>query len=400
MGERDIDGRSDIYSLGAVGYQMLAGEPPFKAASTPAMLVKHVSERPRPVRERRPDVPAYVAVVVDRALAKRPEDRWQDAGELRDALANRSMVRYTRRREPAHSPAPDHGRMTPDAYDDRPLEERVIAFRRSMVRALVVGAGALGLNAAMAGIPWFLFVWVFLALDVLRKGGSIWSDGIGPVEAFRKGIRSRLRGEPLPRPVAPAALPASRSKQPEVPAIAAWKLEASPEVARGPYGGVVRRAATDAATIHDVVVGLRPVERDMIPDVMPTVEALAARIVSLATTLHRLDADVSGSSLGALDDRIAVLRSEQATLERDQRLSLLERQRASLHDLLERRRSLANQLESTGLALQNLKLDLLKLRSSGLGSALEDVTSATQEARALSRDISSLLDASDDLRKL
>jgi serine/threonine-protein kinase len=71
-----------------------------------------------------------------------------------------------------------------------------------------------------------------------------------------------------------------------------------------------------------------------------------------------------------------------------------------LHELLERRRSLANQLESAGLMLQNLKLDLLKLRSSGIGSAIEDVSSATQEARALSREIENLVEASEDLKKL
>ena len=86
LGEREIDGRSDLYSLAVVGYHMLAGDTPFKAANTPAMLVKHVSERPRPIRERRPEVPAYLAVAIDRALAKRPEDRWADAAEFRDAL--------------------------------------------------------------------------------------------------------------------------------------------------------------------------------------------------------------------------------------------------------------------------------------------------------------------------
>ena len=71
LGERELDGRSDLYSLAVVGYHMLAGETPFKASNTPAMLVKHVSERPRPIRERRPEVPAYLAVAIDRALSKR-----------------------------------------------------------------------------------------------------------------------------------------------------------------------------------------------------------------------------------------------------------------------------------------------------------------------------------------
>ena len=100
VGEREVDGRSDLYSLAVVGYHLLAGEPPFKAANTPAMLVKHMSERPRPIRERRPDVPAYLAVAIDRALAKRPEDRWADAAEFRDALdsAQNSATRLLRSR--------------------------------------------------------------------------------------------------------------------------------------------------------------------------------------------------------------------------------------------------------------------------------------------------------------
>src|SRR5215831_10139728 len=86
LGERDVDGRSDLYSLAVVGYHMLSGDTPFKAANTPAMLVKHVSERPRPIRERRPEVPKFLAVAIDRALSKKPEDRFADAAEFRDVL--------------------------------------------------------------------------------------------------------------------------------------------------------------------------------------------------------------------------------------------------------------------------------------------------------------------------
>src|SRR5215216_3971939 len=60
-GEREIDGRSDLYSLGIVGYQMLCGDVPFQANNTPAMLVKHLSERPRPVDERREGLPPDLA---------------------------------------------------------------------------------------------------------------------------------------------------------------------------------------------------------------------------------------------------------------------------------------------------------------------------------------------------
>src|SRR6185369_1052625 len=86
LGERELDGRSDIYSLGIIGYQLLAGETPFKASNTPAMLVKHVSETPRPLSQLRPDVPPTFGYAIARALAKKPEDRWADAAAFRDAI--------------------------------------------------------------------------------------------------------------------------------------------------------------------------------------------------------------------------------------------------------------------------------------------------------------------------
>ena len=141
----------------------------------------------------------------------------------------------------------------------------------------------------------------------------------------------------------------------------------------------------------------------MIPDVGPTVDALAERVGALATTLHRLDADIAGSSLNALDARLAALKAEthgSPTPEQERRISLLERQRSSIGELADRRSVLSSQLESAGLALQNLRLDLLKLRSSGLESAMTDVASATQEARALSREIGNAVDAVREVRRL
>jgi serine/threonine-protein kinase len=63
-GDREIDGRSDLYSLGVVGYQMLTGQLPFQASSTPSMLMKHISEKPAPVEQLRRDAPQDLAMVV------------------------------------------------------------------------------------------------------------------------------------------------------------------------------------------------------------------------------------------------------------------------------------------------------------------------------------------------
>jgi hypothetical protein len=171
-------------------------------------------------------------------------------------------------------------------------------------------------------------------------------------------------------------------------------------VMNGPHGRAVRRAAADRAAILDVVARLDKPDREMIPDVAPTVEALAQRVGSVASTLHRLDEDVSGASLAALDQRLVGLRGEPESSERERRLMLLERQRSTLADLLERRQALYSQLESAGLALENLKLDLYKLRSAGITATISDVTSATQQARAVSREIGHVLEAAEDVRKL
>ena len=81
-GDREIDGRSDLYALGVVAYQMLTGRPPFEASSTPAMLVKHLSERPPAVEQRRADVPRDLARVVMTLLEKDPAARFSSASMM------------------------------------------------------------------------------------------------------------------------------------------------------------------------------------------------------------------------------------------------------------------------------------------------------------------------------
>jgi serine/threonine protein kinase len=468
LGERELDGRSDIYSLGVVAYQMLAGETPFRASNTPAMLVKHLSETPRPLDSIRPDAPASLVHAIMRALAKKPENRWSDAAAFRAAILDQSRTpayvdpapqprhmseppAQAASAEPAHyqSPFADRDRLSGPAspmphelalpampplpplptfgsradwkqwrrmqrnWDEerrrreklalkmrqgskehdltRPIGERISMWRNRAMGGMSTVAVLGVINALTSpGHWWFVFPGAFITLGVLSKGGRLWADGVPVSRLLSRGT--------LPPEDAPAH---GRDVHVEANRLA---LRLAPaHVLAGPHGESVRRAASDRVVVEDTITRLSTSEREMIPDVVPTVVALSERVGSLAVTLHGLDVDVSASSVSSIEQRVAALRTEagpEPTPEQERRIALLERQRTTIAELVERRRVLAGQLESALLALQNLRLDLLKLRSSGLESAMSDVTSATQEARAISRDIGHAVDAVGEVRRL
>jgi serine/threonine-protein kinase len=97
-GESTVDARTDIYSLGALAYEMLAGEPPHTGPTAQAIIARLMTEEPRPLTIARPAVSAVVSHAVRRALAKTPADRWATAREFADALAGTGVAMTTRHR--------------------------------------------------------------------------------------------------------------------------------------------------------------------------------------------------------------------------------------------------------------------------------------------------------------
>jgi hypothetical protein len=275
---------------------------------------------------------------------------------------------------------------------NRSIQDRIASWRNNALGGLSTVAVLGVVNALTSfGHWWFIYPGAFITLGVLTKGGKLWADGV-PFDRL------------LSRGTIELNAPSNAARVTRGPDLNQLALKLAPaEVLGGPHGQAVRRAADDRAAVEETIARLSQAERDMIPDVLPTVVALSERVGSLSLTLHRLDQDVSGASVASLDERLAALRAQSGatpTPEQERRIALLERQRGTIGELVDRRHVLASQLESAGLALQNLRLDLLKLRSSGLESAMSDLTSATQEARAISRDIGHAVDAVSEVKRL
>jgi serine/threonine-protein kinase len=90
-GDKAIDGRSDIFGLACVLYEMLAGEPPFKGPNPQATLMRRFMGPPRPLRPM-VQIPEYVEAAIVRALAKDPAERYATADQFADALAGRATA--------------------------------------------------------------------------------------------------------------------------------------------------------------------------------------------------------------------------------------------------------------------------------------------------------------------
>jgi tetratricopeptide (TPR) repeat protein len=104
-GSRDLDGRSDLYSLGCVLYEMLAGQPPFTGATIESVVHQHLAAEPPAVTALRPAVPPQVTAALQRVLSKTPADRFSPAAQFAEALRHVGTAR-TPGLAPAVGPTP------------------------------------------------------------------------------------------------------------------------------------------------------------------------------------------------------------------------------------------------------------------------------------------------------
>ncbi len=420
-GEKAVDARSDLYSLGIVAFEMLAGKPPFRAPTVPGVLMKHITEAPPDVIQLRGEIPEELAATIMRCLEKDPETRWPTAEALRRALESRSSGPYrprasqSKRPSRPRRPVPRRSGDAPKEWGDwweereglrekrparlpvrqRSLEKRktqpdgepgiVRRFRSNFASYVSVNGGILLINVVTGlSFPWFLFPAIGWGIGLASQYGKLWADGYS--------MRDVLNPPPAKDSLAaPGAL--QQPKRLSIP---------GPQPTTDEFGKhltSILQMRKDRAALVQSVDRLPEAERQMLPDVIQTVDALMDRAVELGRTLAQMEGGISKDSLTDLDERIAELEQDREEPDNLHKIELLERQRSSLKELLGRRHRVESQFESCVLAVQNVRFDLLRLRSAGVAEVLGDLTSATQQARAMRIDVEAAIDAAAEIKE-
>jgi serine/threonine-protein kinase len=437
-GEREIDGRSDLYSLGVVAYQMTSGQLPFTAPTVAGILMKQITEPAPILHETMAGVPEDLSLAIARCLEKDPENRWPTADALRRSLESRTVTGYrptntglrsaTRPTATGTRPRPssslDRGRgaggpgALPAPRSPRPLvasrqggsagagkwirNERgewvrstngaelpmqdtgepplVQRVRAQFAKWAAVTGGCFLLNLA-TGItdgPWFLFVAAGFGFPLLKSYSQLWQAGY----SWRDVLN--------PPPAADAI---------QLPGAKGRKLISSPKASElGAYFDRMNHVHDDRKNILRMMQKLPDADRKQLPEVVETAEALYDRASDLARTLNDMDQSFGVDAPGRIRTQLDALALRDESEERNRQISILERQLKTAADLAARRDAFIQRFESSELAMRNLRLDLIKLRTGGLG-ALNDVTSATQQARAISRDVENLTAAASEIRE-
>jgi serine/threonine-protein kinase len=439
-GEREIDGRSDLYSLGVVAYQMTSGVLPFNAPTVAGILMKQITEPAPVLHESQAGVPEDLSLAIARCLEKDPENRWPTADSLRRSLESKTVtgyrpgtasVRVSPRPGPATRPRPGGrseglrpreelrgGELAPRSPRPlaRPERQRggaavggqwrknergewvrtepgelpvpdtgepaiVQKVRGQFARWAATSVGLFLLNIATGlNTPWFLFPAGGMAIGLLRNYSRLWQAGYSWRDVMN------------PPPAADAV---------RVPGAKGRKTLAAPRREEyGPYFDRIESAYKDRKMIVSLVQQLPASDRQMLPaEIVETTDELYQRALELARTLNDIDTSFGSETPERIKHRLDLLTMQPDGPERERQIGILERQYKNATELMERRAKIAARLESSLLAMQNMRFDMLRLKSAGIGAVLSDLTQATQQARAISRDVDHAIAAASEVRE-
>ncbi|MFL5465110.1 MAG: serine/threonine-protein kinase [Gemmatimonadaceae bacterium] len=468
-GDRAIDGRSDLYSLGVVGYQMMCGQTPFVASNTPSMLVKHLSEKPIPVDERWPDLPPDLSRAVMICLEKDPADRFPSAAAFAVALAGGgAMPTLATRAEPAAEPpgrtarqryisdeTRDHitggvrdryGAAAQPAYSlTQPTAEEmskwtapmVVSFRRKL--APYIAVNAILVPISLFSNHDFIAITVIWTVALAFKYSKLWAAGYDWRDVFRQRrdrllfdvaaetiddaralfdekkraqvrARARARGQGMFTPISP--LPTMQPFQP-YPRAGGPTTSLSPIPAGAPapfadsrYGSAIREAEGDHREIHRQLLNMPADEREQIPEVASSADAVFRKVQQLALSLSDMDRSAGRDTSEGVEKEIATLESQanpldyRASEERVRRLAMLRRQRRALVEIARKKKEAQEKLDNCRQLLRSMRLELVRFRSGGLNAQPTGLTMVTQQAQSVVREMGYLSDANAELNAL
>jgi serine/threonine protein kinase/DNA-binding transcriptional regulator YhcF (GntR family) len=199
-GDAQVDGRSDLYSLGVIGYRMLTGHHPYEGDSIQEVFIKQVSQPPEPIDLADGDVPDELALAIMRCLEREPSLRWPSAAAFRDALVAEGHT-YTERSRLAPPRRwvgwwPSALRQRGDMWSRLPSElRRARTFDASLhyaVPAVFLPLVALGaLRAAVGGGPGLL-------IGALVVGGALAVALAGGIRTARTSLKALLLRHRIP----------------------------------------------------------------------------------------------------------------------------------------------------------------------------------------------------------
>ena len=327
-GDHTIDQRSDLYSLGIVGFEMLTGSVPFDAESTAAVLVKHLTAEAPSVARNRPECPPELAQVIARCLEKDPAERWSSATDLVRALQG-DVRRSTRSRVPGSVKLAD------------PIH-RYRIWAAGALAAVAVGTIA---DLVMRRVLWAPLALIATVVILAVRYVSLWQAGFD----WRDVLRGRR-----------SATPASDSLD-------------SAEL--GDYLGGIQAARQDRVAIRMALARLPRVQRDRLAAVIPAVDDLVALATDLARQLRTLERQLE-PGIDTLDSRLQAARAEAESPGRTQRLVVLEGRREALLATEVRRQEVSEQLSTILGTSSRVRLEIERGRTVGVAELEAAVNAA------------------------